>query len=105
MNARQKKVLNRVLDGFEGKLTNRKWLAIAKCSPDAALRDLNELVAAGVLRKSESGGRSTSYEVVVNDTQEHGSAERELKLLNRHPKELNAEGDESAEFQAPWDVE
>ena len=77
MNARQKKVLNRVLDGFEGKLTNRKWLAIAKCSPDAALRDLNELVAAGVLRKSESGGRSTSYEVVANDTQEHGSAERE----------------------------
>jgi Fic family protein len=76
MNARQKKVLNRVLDGgFEGKLTNRKWSALGKCSPDAALRDLNELVTAGVLRKSESGGRSTSYEVVANDTAEHKSAD------------------------------
>lgn len=61
LNPRQIKLLNRLLDGFEGKLTNRKWAAIAKCSPDTALRDINELIALGVLRKAEAGGRSTSY--------------------------------------------
>lgn len=63
LNERQVKLLNRLLDGFEGKLTSSKWAAIAKCSPDTALRDINELLARGVLRKSGSGGRSTSYEV------------------------------------------
>ncbi|HVZ46928.1 MAG TPA: Fic family protein [Ramlibacter sp.] len=61
MNARQVKLLNRLLDGFEGKLTSSKWAAIAKCSPDTALRDINELVALGVLRKGEGAGRSTGY--------------------------------------------
>ena len=63
MNERQVKLLNRLLDGFDGKLTSSKWAAIAKCSPDTALRDIIELVAQGVLRKSSSGGRSTSYEL------------------------------------------
>lgn len=63
LNARQLKLLNRLLDGFEGKLTSRKWAAIAKCSPDTALRDINELLALGLLRKSAAGGRSTSYEI------------------------------------------
>lgn len=63
MNERQLKLLNRLLDGFEGKLTSSKWAAIAKCSPDTALRDINDLLARGVLRKSEAGGRSTSYEL------------------------------------------
>ena len=63
MNQRQIKFLNRLLDGFEGKLTSSKWAAIAKCSPDTALRDINELVGNDVLRKSSSGGRSTSYEL------------------------------------------
>lgn len=63
MNERQVKLLNRLLDGFEGKLTTSKWAAIAKCSPDTALRDINELLAHGVLRKSAAGGRSTSYEL------------------------------------------
>lgn len=63
MNARQVKILNRMLDGFEGKLNSSKWAAIAKCSPDTALRDIKELLAHGVLRKSSSGGRSTSYEL------------------------------------------
>jgi Fic family protein len=61
LNARQVKLLNRLLDGFEGKLTSSKWAAIAKCSPDTALRDINDLLARGVLRKSAAGGRSTSY--------------------------------------------
>lgn len=63
LNERQVKVLNRLLDGFEGLLNNRKWAAIAKCSPDTALRDLNDLLARGILRKTIGNGRSTSYEL------------------------------------------
>lgn len=63
LNERQVKLVNRLLDGFEGKLTSGKWAAIAKCSPDTALRDINELLAHGMLRKSAAGGRSTSYEL------------------------------------------
>jgi Fic family protein len=63
LNERQVKLLNRLLDGFEGKLTSGKWAAIAKCSSDTALRDINELLVAGVLRKTAAGGRSTSYEL------------------------------------------
>jgi Fic family protein len=62
-NERQVKLLNALLDGFEGKLTTSKWAAIAKCSTDTALRDLGDLVGRGVLRRSDSGGRSTSYEL------------------------------------------
>lgn len=65
LNARQTKLLNRLLDGFEGKLTTSKWATIAKCSTDTALRDITQLVSLGVLRKSDSGGRSTSYELVA----------------------------------------
>ncbi|WP_066453076.1 Fic family protein [Castellaniella caeni] len=63
LNERQVKLVNRLLDGFEGKLTSSKWAAIAKCSPDTALRDITELLARGVLRKSDARGRSTSYEL------------------------------------------
>lgn len=63
LNERQVRVLNRLLDGFEGKLTSGKWAALAKCSSDTALRDITELVALGVLRRSGAGGRSTSYEL------------------------------------------
>lgn len=61
LNARQAKLLNRLLDGFEGKLTSSKWAAIAKCSADTALRDIKELVELGMLQRSASSGRSTSY--------------------------------------------
>ncbi len=63
LNERQVKLVNRLLDGFEGKLTSSKWAAVAKCSPDTALRDITDLLARGVLRKSDAGGRSTSYEL------------------------------------------
>ncbi|HAY26726.1 MAG TPA: Fic family protein [Candidatus Accumulibacter phosphatis] len=63
MNERQVKLLNRLLEGLEGKLTTRKWAAMAKCSPDTALRDISELVARGVLRRAAPGGRSTHYEL------------------------------------------
>ncbi len=63
LNERQVKLLDKLLDGFEGKLTTSKWAAIARCSPDTALRDINDLLTRGVLRKSAAGGRSTSYEL------------------------------------------
>jgi Fic family protein len=56
MNARQTLVLNKVLDGMEGKLTNTKWAATGKCSADTALRDINDLLARGVLGRLEGGG-------------------------------------------------
>lgn len=61
MNARQTLVLNQVLDGMEGKLTNAKWAAMGKCSADTALRDINDLLERGVLRRLDGGGRSTGY--------------------------------------------
>ena len=63
LNERQVKVLNKLLDGFNGKLTSSKWAAIAQCSPDTALRDINDLLTRGVLHKLEAGGRSTHYEL------------------------------------------
>jgi Fic family protein len=65
INARQRLVLNRLLDGFEGKLTSTKWAALAKCSQDTATRDIEGLVALGALERSAAGGRSTSYELVI----------------------------------------
>lgn len=64
LNARQRRVLNRLLDGFEGKLTTSKWAKLAKCSPDTALRDITHLVDHGMLARNPGGGRSTSYELV-----------------------------------------
>ena len=66
-NARQAKLLNRLLDGFDGRLTSRRWASMAHCSPDTALRDINALVRLGVLRRGEAGGRSTWYELVSPD--------------------------------------
>jgi len=63
LNERQVKLINRLLDGFDGKLTSSKWAAIATCSPDTALRDITDLLTRGVLRKANAGGRSTSYEL------------------------------------------
>jgi Fic family protein len=60
-NARQRTIINRLLDGFEGKLTSSKWAKLAKCSQDTALRDIDDLVKRGILLKEAAGGRSTSY--------------------------------------------
>ncbi len=65
LNERQIKVLNRLLDGFEGKLTSSKWAKLAKCSQDTAYRDILDLVERGALIKDPGGGRSTSYSLVV----------------------------------------
>jgi Fic family protein len=61
INDRQRDILNRLLDGFDGKLTSSKWAGIEKCSPDTALRDIQDLLDLGILAKDKGGGRSTSY--------------------------------------------
>ncbi len=65
LNERQIKVLNRLLDGFEGKLTTSKWAKIARCSQDTAYRDILNLIDRGALRKDPGGGRSTSYSLSI----------------------------------------
>ena len=64
INARQTSVLNLLIEGFEGKLTTSKWAKLCKCSHDTALRDIDDLLAKGVLKRSQEGGRSTSYDMV-----------------------------------------
>jgi Fic family protein len=64
INERQRKLLNKLMDGFDGKLTSSKWAKIAKCSKDSAVRDINDLIDKGILQKEAAGGRSTNYELV-----------------------------------------
>jgi Fic family protein len=61
MNDRQRKMINKLFEGFEGKLTSSKWAQLTKCSQDTAHRDILELVEKGILTKDSAGGRSTSY--------------------------------------------
>jgi len=63
LNHRQRLMMNKVLDGFDGKLTSSKWAKIAKCSSDTALRDIQDLISKGILQKEAQGGRSTNYEL------------------------------------------
>jgi Fic family protein len=63
LNSRQRLMLNKLLDGFEGKLKTSKWAKISKCSQDTALRDIRDLMEKGILRQEKSGGRSTNYEL------------------------------------------
>ena len=64
LNERQVKMLNKLLDDFEGKLTTSKWAKIAKCSQDSAYRDILDLVDRGALQRDPGGGRSTSYSLI-----------------------------------------
>lgn len=64
LNDRQQKIVNRLLDGFDGKLTTSKWAKINKCSQDTALRDIQDLIKKEILQKEASGGRSTNYELI-----------------------------------------
>jgi Fic family protein len=65
LNERQQKIINKLLDGFDGKLTTSKWAKINKCSQDTALRDIQDLMRKDILQKEASGGRSTNYELKV----------------------------------------
>ena len=70
LNERQRLVLNRLLDGFEGKLTSSKWAKLAKCSQDTASRDIADLMEKGILVRGRAGGRSTSYDLAGFASQE-----------------------------------
>jgi Fic family protein len=63
LNERQRLLLNKLIDGLDGKLTSSKWAKIAKCSSDTALRDIQDLIDKDILRKENAGGRSTNYEL------------------------------------------
>jgi Fic family protein len=63
-NERQRKLVNKMLDGIDGKMTSSKWAKMAKCSKDSAVRDINELMNLRILTKEAAGGRSTNYELV-----------------------------------------
>lgn len=65
-NERQRKILNRLLDGFDGKLTSSKWATLGKCSQDTASRDIGDLIIRGILVKDAAGGRSTSYSLATH---------------------------------------
>jgi Fic family protein len=67
VNERQRRVINRLLDGFEGKLTTSKYARVAKCSPDTALRDIKALIDRGAIVPEEGGGRNTSYRLAGRD--------------------------------------
>jgi Fic family protein len=67
INERQRKVINRLLDGFEGKLSTSKYAKLAKCSADTALRDIGVLIERRILIQEEGGGRSTSYRLAESD--------------------------------------
>jgi Fic family protein len=64
VNERQKKIINRLLDGFAGKLTNEKWGKLARISHDTALRDIQDLIAKRILKQEEGGGRSTACALI-----------------------------------------
>jgi Fic family protein len=66
-NDRQRDILNRLLDGFEGALTSSKWAKIEKCSQDTALRDIDDLQRRGILIREAAGGRSTHYALASID--------------------------------------
>jgi hypothetical protein len=66
LNDRQTAVLNRLMDGFEGKLTSAKWAKLTKVSQDTASRDIRNLIVKGILRQDEGDGRNTSYSIVLS---------------------------------------
>ena len=70
INDRQKLMINKMLDGFHGKLTSSKWAKITKTSSDTALRDIKDLIEKGILKQDEAGGRSTNYTLITGEDKE-----------------------------------
>lgn len=68
LNERQRLMLNKLLDGIDGKLNTSKWAKMAKCSSDTAIRDIQDLIEKNILRKAASGGRSTHYELIREES-------------------------------------
>jgi Uncharacterized conserved protein len=75
LNERQRLMLNRLLDGFDGKLTSSKWAKITKCSQDTAIRDIQYLMNKAILKKEAAGGRSTNYELLITQEKDRSSAD------------------------------
>ena len=67
VNERQRFMLNKLFDGFEGKLQTSKWAKMTKTSTDTALRDIKDLVGKGILQQTNEGGRSINYELIYPD--------------------------------------
>lgn len=65
LNERQRMMVNKLMDGFEGKLTSSKWAKMAKCSADTSLRDIQGMINQGILEKERGGGRSTNYRLII----------------------------------------
>ena len=61
INERQRKILQKLLENFKGKMTSSKYAKICKCSQDTASRDIEKLISYGIFTKSQAGGRSTDY--------------------------------------------
>lgn len=80
LNDRQRTVLNRLLNGFEGKLTSSKYAVLAKCSQDTASRDIDDLVDRGVLAKDPGGGRSTGYVLIATSADALATVARYVRL-------------------------
>ena len=76
VNERQRKVINRLWDGFEGKLNSSKWAKICHCSQDSALRDIHDLIDKGILRDTGEGGRSKNYELIDLKELDNDGAEK-----------------------------
>ena len=66
INKRQRLMINKLMDGFFGKLTSSKWAKITKTSTDTALRDIKDLIEKGILKQDDAGGRSTHYSLIMN---------------------------------------
>ena len=98
-NDRQRKLLNRLLDGFEGKLTSSKWATIAKTSQDTASRDIDDLIRRQILAKEPGGGRSTSYRLVA--TTFSGSTRSNATFMATLMMQLAAERRRPDEALAP----
>jgi Fic family protein len=83
VNERQRKIINRLLDGFEGRLSTSKYARLAKCSADTALRDIKSLLDRGILVQEEGGGRNTSYRLAEPDGLSASAAQPGSETMNR----------------------
>jgi Fic family protein len=72
INERQRFVINKLFDNFYGKLTSSKWAKMTKISSDTALRDIKDLIEKGILKQDEAGGRSTNYELIIENERNSG---------------------------------
>ncbi len=100
LNERQQMMIRRLTSDFYGDLTTQKWAKLTRCSHDTAIRDINNLIRNGILRKSEAGGRSTSYMIILSneqiasaeelpDDELHASSKRSFKRYEGAHKDLS----------------